>query len=159
MTCCIWPPAPLVRDTAYQKTLSVEFTADGGTAKLSKDEQNVLGIESATYPANARPTLIMNCRVSLNNYAVDLSSRTAPPVSRAELGYFLQPSRYVPTDRIVKQVALKATAGATTDIEKARAIYEWVVEIYFVIQRFEDVAAAMFGSCWSPAIWAANART
>ena len=37
----------------------------------------------------------------------------------------------MPTDGIVKQTALKATAGATTDIEKARAIYEWVVENTF----------------------------
>ncbi len=37
----------------------------------------------------------------------------------------------MPTDGIVKQTALKATAGATTDMEKARAIYEWVVENTF----------------------------
>jgi len=37
----------------------------------------------------------------------------------------------VPTDGIVKQIALKATAGAKTDIKKARAIYEWVVENTF----------------------------
>jgi transglutaminase-like putative cysteine protease len=74
----------------------------------------------------------MTSRVSLKNYAVDLSSRgTAPPVSRTELDYFLQPSRYVPTDGIVKATALKATAGATTDTQKARAIYEWVVENTF----------------------------
>jgi hypothetical protein len=37
----------------------------------------------------------------------------------------------VPTDGIVKQTALKATAGAATDIQKARAIYECVVENTF----------------------------
>src|SRR6202034_4731994 len=64
--------------------------------------------------------------------AVDLSSRAkASPASQAELDYFLRPSRYVPTDGIVKQTALKATIGATTDVEKARAIYEWVVENTF----------------------------
>jgi transglutaminase-like putative cysteine protease len=31
----------------------------------------------------------------------------------------------------VKQTAVKATAGATTDIQKAQAIYEWVVENTF----------------------------
>jgi transglutaminase-like putative cysteine protease len=76
--------------------------------------------------------LTLTSRVALKNYAVDLSSRgTAPPASQTELDYFLQPSQFVPTDGIVKQTALKATAGATTDIEKARAIYEWVVENTF----------------------------
>ena len=128
----IWLPAPLIRDTPYQKTISDRFTAEGGTARLSEDKQNALGIVSATYAANAKPVLTLTSRVSLKNYVVDLSSRgTAPPVSRTELDYFLQPSRYVPTDGIVKQTALKATAGATTDTQKAQAIYEWVVENTF----------------------------
>jgi transglutaminase-like putative cysteine protease len=128
----IWLPAPLIRDTAYQKTISTRFTAEGGTARLSKDKQSALGIVSARYAASAKPTLSLTSRVALKNYAVDLSSRaTAPPASRTELDYFLRPSQYVPTDGIVKQTALKATAGATTDIEKARAIYKWVVENTF----------------------------
>jgi len=128
----IWLPAPLIRNTPYQNTISTRFTAEGGAAKLSKDKQSDLGIVSATYPARVKPTLCMTSRVSLKNYTVDLSSRgTAPSVSRTELDYFLQPSRYVPTDGIVKQTALKVTAAATTDIEKARAIYEWVVENTF----------------------------
>jgi transglutaminase-like putative cysteine protease len=128
----IWLPAPLIRKTPYQNTISTQFTAKNGTATLSKDEQTALGIVSATYAANVQPSLSLTSRVALKNYAVDLSSRTVPPpASQAELDYFLQPTQYVPTDGIVKQTALKATAGATTDIEKARAIYEWVVENTF----------------------------
>ena len=128
----IWLPTPLIRDTPYQRTIATRFTAEGGTARLSKDKQNALGIVSATYPPNAKPALTQTSRVALKNYTVDLSSRGTPsPVSRAELDYFLRPSRYVPTDGIVRQTALKATAGATTDMEKARAIYEWVVENTF----------------------------
>jgi transglutaminase-like putative cysteine protease len=128
----IWLPAPLIRKTPYQNTISTQFTAKGGTTTLSKDKQSNLGIVSAKYPADTKPILTQTSRVALKNYSVDLSSRTtAPPASRSELDYFLQPSRYVPTDGIVKQTALKATAGATTDIEMARAIYEWVVENTF----------------------------
>jgi transglutaminase-like putative cysteine protease len=128
----IWLPAPLIRNTPYQNTISTRFTAQGGTARLSKDKQSALGIVSARYAANAKPALTLTSRVALKNYAVDLSSQaTERPASRAELDYFLRPSQYVPTDGIVKQTALKATAGATTDIQKARALYEWVVENTF----------------------------
>ena len=128
----IWLPTPLIRNTPYQHTISTQVMAEGGTAGLSKDKQSALGIVSAMYAANAKPALILTSHVALKNYAVDLSSRaTAPPVSRTELDYFLRPSQYVPTDGIVKQTALKVTAGATTDTEKARAIYEWVVENTF----------------------------
>src|SRR6202789_3748730 len=94
----IWLPAPLTRKPPYQHTISARFTAEGGTATLSKDEQSALGIVSAKYVANAKPALSMTSRVALKNYGVDLSSpATAAPASQAELDYFLRPSRYVPT--------------------------------------------------------------
>ena len=128
----IWLPAALMRETPYQRTLSNRFAADGGRATLTKDKQSALGIVSAIYPANSKPVLTLTSRVSLKTYTVDLSSRAAAPrVAQAELDYFLQPSKYVPTDGIVKDTALKATAGATSDVDKARAIYEWVVDHTF----------------------------
>jgi len=129
----VWLPAALIRNTPYQRTHSNRFNAEGGTAEITTDKQNALGIVSATYPANKKPVLMLTSRVSLKNYAVDLSATTLPSqhASKAELDFFLQPSRYVPTDGIVRETALKATAGATTEIDKARAIYEWVVENTF----------------------------
>jgi hypothetical protein len=53
----IWLPAPLIRNTPYQNTISTRFTAKGGTATLSKGEQSALGIVSAMYAANEMPTL------------------------------------------------------------------------------------------------------
>jgi hypothetical protein len=128
----IWVPAALVHDTPYQRTLSNHFTANGGTARLMKDKQGALGIVSAMYAINTKPVLTLTSRIPLKNYTVDLLSPTpASRVSRAELDYFLQPSKYVPTDGIVRETALKATAGATSDVDKARAIYEWVVDHTF----------------------------
>jgi transglutaminase-like putative cysteine protease len=128
----IWLPAALGIDTPYQKTISNRYIADGGAATLHKDKRNALGIVSARFPAGEKPSLTLTSRVALRNYTVDLSSRRSTPrVPQAELDYFLQPSRYVPTDGIVKETAVKATAGATTDEEKARAIYEWVVKNTF----------------------------
>jgi len=127
----IWLPAALISNTPYQRTISNKFVAEGGSAKLTKDKPSALGLVSASYPANAKPVLTLTSRVSLRNYAVDLSKPERPHVSQAELDYFLKPSKYVPTDGIVKETALKATAGANSDIEKARAVYEWVVENTF----------------------------
>src|SRR5450432_107820 len=128
----IWLPSALNRDTPFQRTHSNKFRAEGGSAKLTEDKPNALGIVSATYPANAKPVLTLTSNVSLRNYAVDLSaSAKAPHIAKAELDYFLQPSRYVPTAGIVKETALKATADSTTEMEKARAIYDWVVDNTF----------------------------
>ena len=128
----IWLPAALIRDTPFQKTIANRFTAEGGTAKLTESKPDSLGIVTASYPEHAKPVLTLTSHVSLKNYGVDLSkpNRNAR-ASRAELEYFLRPSKYVPTDGIVKETTDKAIKGATTDIDKARAIYEWVVENTF----------------------------
>jgi transglutaminase-like putative cysteine protease len=128
----IWLPAALIRDTPFQRTHANKSSVEGGTANLSKDKANALGIVSATYPANEKPVLALTSRVSLKNYTVDLSvPGKAVHGSKEEIDYFLRPTRYVPTDGIVKETALKATAGASTDMEKARAIYDWVVDNTF----------------------------
>jgi transglutaminase-like putative cysteine protease len=130
----IWLPAALIHDTPYQKTLSNKFSAEGGSAKLTKDKPYALGIVAATYPASAKPVLTMTSRVSLKNYTVDLTGTkpaSSQHASKDELNLFLQPSHYIPIDGIVKETAMKATAGATTEFDKARAIYEWIVENTF----------------------------
>ena len=128
----IWLPAALIVDTPYQKTIVNRYVADGGEATLHRDRRNALGIISSTFPSKSKPVLTLTSRVALRNYIVDMSSRRqVPHVNQGELDYFLQPSRYVPTDGIVRETALKAIAGTTTDEEKARAIYEWVVKNTF----------------------------
>lgn len=128
----IWLPAALIHDTPFQKTLANRFTAEGGSAKITESKPDSLGIVTAIYPEHAKPVLKLTCRVSLKNYGVDVTApNRAVRASRGELAYFLRPSKYVPTDGIVKETAEKATKGATTDIDKARAIYDWIVENTF----------------------------
>ena len=128
----IWLPAALITESPFQRTLSNHFVGDGATVKLVEDKRDTLGIVSATFPANVKPKLTLTSRVSLKDYTVDLStSRTVQHRAPDDLSYFLRSTRYVPTDGMVKDTALKATAGAVTDTEKARAIYEWVVKNTF----------------------------
>jgi transglutaminase-like putative cysteine protease len=127
----IWIPAALIREKPFQKTLSNKFTAEGGSANLSESRQDSLGIVTGTFPAGATPVLTLTSRVSLKNFAVDLSAPESSHVSKAELHYYLQPTHYIPTDGIVRDTAEKATQGANTDLDKARAIYEWIVDNTF----------------------------
>src|SRR6201981_3442388 len=55
----------------------------------------------------------------------------APQADRAELEYFRRPTKMLPTDGIVKATADEITRGATTDLQKANAIYQWIVENTF----------------------------
>lgn len=56
-----------------------------------------------------------------------LATRRRTETRRALQGY-LRPTRLLPTDGIVADTARRITAGHDEDVQKARAIYEWVVE-------------------------------
>jgi transglutaminase-like putative cysteine protease len=128
----VWLPAVLIHETLFQKTLSNEFSAEGGKARIVKGKTDALGIVAAEFPAGVKPVLTLTSRVSTKNYAVDLSAPgKAPHVDRAELEHFLRPTKLLPTDGIVKATAKEITSGAKSDLDKARAIYEWIVDNTF----------------------------
>jgi transglutaminase-like putative cysteine protease len=67
--------------------------------------------------------------VSAQDRAVDLAKAGhAAPLSDADRRLYTSPTALIPTDGIVKQTSDKIVAGATAEIDKARRIYEWVVE-------------------------------
>jgi transglutaminase-like putative cysteine protease len=53
------------------------------------------------------------------------------PESRATLSRYRESSNLVRTDGIVKKTSQQITKGVDGDVEKARAIYEWIVENTF----------------------------
>jgi transglutaminase-like putative cysteine protease len=128
----IWVPAALISETPFQKTLTNTFTCEGGTAKMVESKSDALGIIAAEFPAGVKPILTVTSKIATKDCAVDLTARGAPPKEgRAELEHFLRPTRLMPTDGIVKATANEITKGAKTDVEKARAIYEWIVDNTF----------------------------
>src|SRR5437016_4493269 len=125
----VWVPAALVSETPYQKTLANTFDAPGGTARVVERAADWLGIIAAEFPTGVRPILTVTSRIATRDYAVDLAApRQARKPRRGELEHFLQPTTLLPTDGIVKTTATEITSGAETNVDKARAIYEWIVD-------------------------------
>jgi transglutaminase-like putative cysteine protease len=128
----VWLPEALLSKTPFQRTLSNEFSAHGGTARMIEGSADGLGIIAAEFPAGVRPVLTLTSRVATRNYGVDLAtSGRFPKAERSELEYFLRPTKLLPTNGIVKETATDITSGAKTDLDKARAIYEWIVDNTF----------------------------
>ena len=123
-----WVPLPLPRSAPYQidrgytvggnadKT-RVEKLAGSGTAVLVADWGHMM----------PPPELIVTMKVSTSEYRVPL---TAPNGAKrtADLASYLKPTKLIPVDGIVKQTADAITKGKATDLAKARAIYDWIVE-------------------------------
>src|SRR5580704_5276919 len=66
----VWLPAALSGKTPFQKTLSNEFSAEGGTARMVEGKDDAVGIVVAEFPAGVKPVLTLTSRVATKNYAV-----------------------------------------------------------------------------------------
>ena len=126
----IWVPAALISPTPFQKTLSNHIRRARRQGEADQRQGRITGNRFGGISRRASsPSLTVTSRISTQNIAVDLSAPSkGHKANRAELEYFLQPTNFLPTDGIVKETAIQATKGAATDVEKARAIYEWIVE-------------------------------
>ena len=128
----VWLPTPLTMDTPFQKGLGNTWSAEGGTASFSVEPKYGAGIVTAEWAAGDKPTITLMSRVATRDIAVDPSGPAhAPPESPEVLKTFLEPTHLMPTDGIVRDTALDITRGAKGDADKARAIYEWIVDNTF----------------------------
>jgi transglutaminase-like putative cysteine protease len=92
-----------------------------------------MGVVRAEFPESAKnPKLVLVSRFATRDYVVDPSaSGRGVKEDPAVLRLNLRPTELIPTDGIVRVTAREITKGTRTDIDKARAIYEWVVDNTF----------------------------
>ena len=122
----VWLPIPSV-NSDYQHSLDNSFFSNG-TTKLTQDGQDGARMLYAEFAANeSKPFVELTSRVRTQGRAVDWSQKTAAPEEADTLRYFTQPTRWIPTDGIVRKTALEATRGARTDVEKTQKLYDWIV--------------------------------
>jgi transglutaminase-like putative cysteine protease len=121
----IWLPAPLPGPTPFQRTLSTSIQCETGKVRRVRDGS--LSMVCATFRAGTTPAITMTNRIATRDWAI---SPEQPHIStsRRRPEAYLAPTRYVPTDGIVKARADSITKGLTSDLDKTRAVYEWVVE-------------------------------
>jgi transglutaminase-like putative cysteine protease len=123
----VWLPTPLAV-APYQKTMGDTYHAGSGSVVMVETNANEPDILSAAWEAGDEPVLTLTSRVATTGHIADLTRPAVPPVDVATLGRFLRPTRLIPTDGIVKTMADAITRGAGTDFDRARAIYDWIVE-------------------------------
>ena len=130
----VWLPLPLAVDTEWQRTLGSSWSGNAARSEVVRDGKYGARMLYAEWPASvADPYLELASRCSTRDRTVD-PSRPQPGAGRlstAQRAFFTAPTDYIPTDGIVRKTAEGIVKGARTDLDKARAIYEWVVENTF----------------------------
>ena len=123
----VWLPIPSV-NTEWQQSGVNAFSSNGSARVRSDSLQGVQMLVAEFSPQVEKPYVEVTSRVQTQNRAASTSSaRVAPAEDVATLKYYTRPTQLLPTDGIVRETALKAIAGATTDADQVRAIYDWIV--------------------------------
>lgn len=124
-----WLPlahAPLDR---YQRVIKQTWRGSANVLRAIRDEKSGTGILLAEWSdPSATRNVELTLQVATRDRAVDWRDRTMRGAATASLQRFLQPTRLLPLDGIVRDTARRITRAETDDLAKARAIYEWIVE-------------------------------
>ena len=127
-----WIPLPLVEETDYHKSLGRSWSGNAASANAVRDPRYGADFVVAEWPAGATPVLEVVSRIATRDRQVDLNAPGgAPAESPTVLRRYLEPTELIRTDGIVEATAREITKTAGTDVEKARALYEWIVENTF----------------------------
>jgi transglutaminase-like putative cysteine protease len=130
----VWLPMPLAVDTDYQKSLGQNWTGNAAVARVYRDDKYGAGVFYAEWPAGeSAPVAEVTTRFAARDRQVDVTKPGVTPSAedRATLNRYRESSRLIRTDGIVKKTSQQITKGADKDVDKARAIYEWIVENTF----------------------------
>ncbi len=124
---------PLAHSDAFQ---DVKVTAKSGDLALKQVPQSDYGNEvlyaEAAKADKSEYKFTVDYDVVRREHVVLVNGKPSPDLARAhaapklELARFLEPDHLVPITGVPAELALEQTKGATTQLEKAKDIYEYV---------------------------------
>jgi transglutaminase-like putative cysteine protease len=125
-----WVPLPSVDNAEWHKTLGSSWTGNATRTHVATDgKYGVQMLYAEWAEGTANPVVEVTSRVATQDRDIDVTrTRSGIELSAPERAFYTAASDYIPTDGIVRETALKATRGARSDVDKGRAVYEWVVE-------------------------------
>jgi transglutaminase-like putative cysteine protease len=126
-----WVPLPFTESSDWFRDLNSSWSGNASEAGIERDGKYGARMLAAEWrPGQSTPVVEVTSRFMTRDRAVDLSRPANPALklAAAERAFHTAPTELIPTDGIVRKTALEVTGGASTDVQKARAIYEWVVE-------------------------------
>jgi transglutaminase-like putative cysteine protease len=129
-----WIPLPLTEPTEWFRDLGSEWSGNAATARLARDAIYGASMVAVEWRAGeSAPAIEVTSRFMTRERRIDLTrpDPAGPRLSAQERAFHTEPTELIPTDGIVRKIAQDITKGTSSDVEKARAIYEWMVDNTF----------------------------
>ena len=130
----VWVPVPLLNNTDYFKREGDTWTGNFKAARSVQVDRYGTGLVFAEWqPTEKAPSLEIKSNFMTRDRQVDLNKKPDASIQedKAVLDYFKKPSKLIKTDGIVADTARGITQGKKSDVDKARAIYAWIVDNTF----------------------------
>jgi transglutaminase-like putative cysteine protease len=123
----VWVPLPGVYGE-YQQTLGDRWSGNARLVQLFTDPVWGAPMLYAEFAEGvAAPTLEVVSRVRTRSRMVDWSQPRPVAADPAELRRWTESTELMPTDGIVRETAEQVTQGKTSDLDKTRAVYDWIL--------------------------------
>ena len=128
-----WLPLPMMDDSNWHRSGGNESSGNTVRSQIYRDGKYGAGMLYAEWaPEQANPVVVLSSRFSTRD-RVEETARLSmgEKLSASDIAFYTAPTDLMPTDGIVRQTALEATRGVRGDVEKSRALYEWIVDNTF----------------------------
>ncbi len=140
----VWLPVPAIDDAGWIRVLG--NTWEGNAAQVQLVSEPVYGakILHAQWPAGTQaPVIELVSQVATRDRSIDFAGAAKPvPLDPIERALYTRATKLVPIDGIVRETALGIVKGASSDLDKARRIYDWICDNTF---RDPDVLGCGIG--------------
>ena len=130
----VWVPVLLLNNTDYFKCEGDTWTGNFKAVRSVQVDSYGIGLVFAEWqPTEKAPSLEIKSNFMTRDRQVDLNKKPDASIQedKAVLDYFKKPSKLIKTDGIVADTARGITQGKKSDVDKARAIYAWIVDNTF----------------------------
>lgn len=130
----LWLPLLLPRPSPFQRTIAQEWSGNAQTIRrvVDRTAPDVGILEAIWTDPIAAPQLSLVMKVATTGHHVPLeTSGAATLLEPADRARYLAATALIPTDGLVFERATQITRAHRTELARARAIYEWIVENTF----------------------------
>lgn len=129
-----WIPVPAINERDWFKSLGSDWTSNGRVRLARDPKYGAEMLHAAWADGESKPFVEVTSKIATRDRAIDFTKAGAPmPLSAMERALYTQGTELIPIDGIVKETSdrIVANADAATDVAKARALYEWIVDNTF----------------------------
>ena len=124
----VWLPLPSVYDDTWMRPMGNLWSGNARTVRPLTEPVYGTQMLFAEWKDNERaPVLELMSRFATRDRNTDWNARGDYRLSNSDRLLYTQPTQLVPTDGIVRLTATKAIGDAYSDVDKAQAIYDWIV--------------------------------